>query len=63
MTLSVAGMRFFHVLAALYNIAYVYTPLNNWAHGFAVVQWVSMPALLLTGAMLVHTRKQAMTKA
>ncbi len=51
--------RLLHIVSAVYNLAFVYTPLHAWVHGFAVVQYVSMPLLLVSGAALVKLRKKA----
>ena len=60
---TVAALRIVHILAAIYNLFYVYTPLHTWEQGFQTVQWCSMPVLLVTGALLVFARKRAMAKA
>lgn len=54
----IAIARPFHGIAALYNLAFVYTPLHSWPYGFAVVQYISMPLLLISGAALVRARKK-----
>jgi len=53
-------IRLIHIVAAIYNLLFVYTPLHEWSHGFQVVQYISMPLLLISGAMLVRARKKAM---
>ena len=52
-------IRWLHIVAALYNLAFIYSPLHDWEHGFAIVQWVSTPALIVTGLLLVRSRKKA----
>jgi len=52
-------LRLFHILSAVFNLAYVYTPLHSWRYGFTGVQFVTMPVLLVTGAMLAKGRKRA----
>jgi hypothetical protein len=59
---TIATLRIAHIIAALYNLFYVYTPLHMWQHGFQSVKWCSMPVLLVTGALLVYARKRAMAK-
>lgn len=49
-------MRATHIMAALYNLAFVYSPLHDWAHGLWVVQWVTMPLLMVTGWVLYRRR-------
>lgn len=49
--------RLLHVLSALYNLAFVYTPLHDWPHGFTIVQYISMPALIVSGIAIVRIRK------
>ena len=60
---TVAALRIVHIIAAIYNLFYVYTPLHAWQHGFQSVQWGSIPVLLVTGALLTVARKRAMAKA
>ncbi|MFM9889869.1 MAG: hypothetical protein ACKVOE_04375 [Rickettsiales bacterium] len=52
-------IRILHVAAAVYNVLFVYTSLHTWAYGFMLVQYVSLPLLMLTGALMVHGRKKA----
>lgn len=49
--------RLTHIAAAFYNLLFVYTPLHEWQYGFSVVQYVSMPALILSGIGMVHLKK------
>lgn len=51
--------RMTHGFAAIYNLAYVYSPLHGWEYGFMTVQYITMPMLALTGIILVRARKQA----
>ncbi len=46
-----------HILAALYNILYVYTPLHGWEYGFTTVQYISMPVLLISAWLMARRRK------
>ncbi|GEM_PF-934010 len=47
-----------HISAAIYNLFFVYTPLHNWSYGFMVVQYISIPLLVITGALLVREKKK-----
>ncbi len=47
-----------HGLAAAYNLLFVYTDLHAWAYGFTLVQYVSMPLLIVSGALLVYDKRQ-----
>ena len=49
--------RVMHIAAAIYNLLFVYTPLHEWSYGFALVQYVSMPLLIISGLILVRIRK------
>lgn len=51
--------RGLHILAAVYNLIYVYTPLHQWPQGFSIVQYVSLPLLLVSGGMMIHLKKKA----
>lgn len=50
-------IRLLHILPAIYNLLYVYTPLHGWQYGFASVQFVSMPLLILSGVGFVLYRR------
>lgn len=52
-----------HVVAAAYNLLFVYTPLHQWHYGFAVVQFLSMPVLVLTAAFMACGRRRHGTTA
>lgn len=56
---AITIVRFLHIAAALFNLAYVYTPLHTWPHGIIIVQYLSMPLLIITGALMVRRRKLA----
>ncbi len=43
-----------HIVAGVFNLAFVYTPLHDWRYGLGVVQFVSMPLLLVTGILLLR---------
>lgn len=47
-----------HIFGALFNLAFIYTPVHNWPHGFTVVQFISTPLLVITGIGLVKIRKK-----
>ncbi len=49
--------RITHILSAIFNLAFVYTPLHAWEYGFPVVQFITMPLLLISGYALVRDRK------
>jgi hypothetical protein len=51
--------RAVHILSGAFNLAFVYTPLHRWSFGFPVVQYITMPLLLITGYFLMHRRRQA----
>jgi hypothetical protein len=46
-----------HIVAGVYNLAFVYTPLHQWRYGLGVVQWITMPLLIVTGYMLLRIPK------
>lgn len=50
-------VRMLHVVAALYNLIFVYTVLHDWQHGLFIVQYVTMPLLLVSGIALMRIRK------
>ena len=54
--------RLFHIASAVFNIAFVYTDLHSWEYGFPVVQYITMPLLVITGWILVRDRKIRMKK-
>ena len=54
----ILAARIVHIASALYNIAFVYTPLHGWEYGFAVVQYGTLPLLLASGIVLVKYRKK-----
>lgn len=56
---AIAVIRLLHTAAALFNLAYVYTPLHTWPHGITIVQYLSMPLLVITGTLMVRRRKLA----
>jgi hypothetical protein len=41
-----------HIAIAVFQFAYIYTPLHLWHYGLAVVQWVTFPLLVLSGVWL-----------
>lgn len=43
-----------HIAAGFYNLAFVYTPLHEWRYGLGIVQWVSLPLLVVTGSLLLR---------
>lgn len=51
------------MVAAAYNLLFVYTPLHQWHYGFAVVQFLSMPVLVLTAAFMACGRRRHGTTA
>jgi hypothetical protein len=61
--MQVTLVRFGHLVGGLYNLAFIYTPLHDWEHGFTIVQWVSTPILVITGIALVRARKRRMAAA
>ncbi len=58
-----AAIRLTHIAGALFNLLFVYTPLHQWPHGFAVVQFISMPLLIVTGVLMARTRKQRLVSS
>lgn len=52
-----ALVRFLHVASGVYNIAYVYSPLRQWEYAFPIVQYGTIPLLVITGVALVRHRK------
>ncbi len=46
-----------HIFIAVYQFAYIYTPLHDWRYGLASVQWLTFPLLLATGSWLVLGRR------
>lgn len=43
---------YLHIVIAVFQLSFIYTPLHDVPHMFTVVQWVSTPALLITGFWL-----------
>ena len=41
-----------HIAIAVFQCAYIYTPLHLWSHGLTVVQWVTFPLLVVSGTWL-----------
>lgn len=56
-------VRLAHIVAALYNLLFIYSPLHGWEYGFTIVQYVSTPLLVITGYLLVRARKQRFRNA
>jgi len=52
------SLRAVHVLSGLYNIVYVYSDLRNLQYSLSIVRYVTLPALLITGFLLVRCRKK-----
>ena len=52
--------RALHLCAALYNLVYVYSPLHEWEWGLFTVRVISMPLLVISGALLVRSRKKSL---
>ncbi len=48
---------YLHIFVAVFQLSYIYTPLHNVPHILSVVQWVSTPALLITGFWLSSGKK------
>ena len=48
--------RTLHITSAMFNVAFVYSPLHHWRFGLPVVQMVTMPLLVMTGAYLSYRR-------
>lgn len=46
-----------HIIIAVYQFAYIYTPLHDWRYGLASVQWLTFPLLLATGSWLILGRR------
>lgn len=42
-----------HIAIALFQLAYIYTPLHDWKYALPLVQWVTFPLLLLSGTWLM----------
>ena len=55
--ININAVRLVHVASAVFNLAFVYTQLHNWQYGFGVVQFITMPLLLISGYLLVRHRK------
>ena len=49
--------RWLHILVALINTAYIYTPLHSWPASLTLLKWVNFPVLILTGAWLMLGNK------
>jgi hypothetical protein len=56
-------LRPIHIAAGVYNILFVYTPLHAWAYGFAIVQYITMPALILTSLLMLQAKRRWRTRA
>jgi hypothetical protein len=46
-----------HILIAVYQFVYIYTPMHDWRYGLASVQWLTFPLLLATGSWLFLGRR------
>lgn len=44
--------RNIHIVVALFQFIYIYSPLHSWPKAILIVQWVTFPLLLLTGIWL-----------
>ncbi|MBI1272857.1 MAG: hypothetical protein GC131_02080 [Alphaproteobacteria bacterium] len=51
--------RNIHIAAALYNVAYIYTPIHAWSYGLAVLQYISFPLLIVTGLYFMSAKRLA----
>jgi hypothetical protein len=49
--------RLLHGLCALFNLAYVYTPLHMWSLGLVIVQYITMPLLVISAIFMVKAKK------
>jgi hypothetical protein len=55
--ININVVRLLHVASALFNLAFIYTQLHDWKYGFGVVQFITMPLLIISGYLLVRHRK------
>ncbi|MDX1922390.1 MAG: hypothetical protein SFW65_04605 [Alphaproteobacteria bacterium] len=46
-----------HIAIAIFQLSFIYTPLHDVPHMFAVVQWVSTPLLLISGFWLTFGKR------
>lgn len=49
--------RILHLVIALFQFVYIYSPLHTWEHGITLVQWVTFPLLLISGGWLMYGHK------
>lgn len=57
--LPASFLRFLHMAAASFNLAFIYTPLASWHYGLMIVRFVTMPLLIVTGYALFARRRKA----
>ncbi|MCE3232653.1 MAG: uncharacterized protein K0R98_910 [Rickettsiaceae bacterium] len=46
-----------HIIVAVYQLLYIYSPLHEWQYAFTVVQFVAFPLLAITGFWLARGKK------
>jgi hypothetical protein len=46
-----------HIVIAVYQFIYIYTPLHNYKWALLAVQYFTFPTLLLTGGWLVWSKR------
>ena len=49
--------RITHILIAVFQFFYIYTPLHAWHYGLTVVQWITFPLLVISGGWMAAGRK------
>jgi len=49
--------RWIHILVAVINMIYIYTPLHDWPGGLMLLKWLNFPVLILTGIWLMLGNK------
>jgi hypothetical protein len=48
--------KYTHIITAVFQLAFIYTPLHDVPNMLTVVQWVSTPLLLISGFWLTTSK-------
>lgn len=49
--------RYAHIVIAIVQLTYIYSPLHNWQHGLIFVQCVTTPILVISGVWITKGQK------
>lgn len=50
--------RLLHIIAAVYNLLFVYTVLHDWSYGLLIVQYVTLPLLMVSGYIMMRAKRK-----